>query len=132
MTYLSPIFPASAKNLRVQKALRYNSHRKLRSRIRMHSGSNSDSIDDLKTFVPEWLTTNKDFVISYKKMKHQVDIDLVSVCRHSHASRTKDEKKALLSWIKGKQYFLSMDKVIVKKACDKLSSANFATGETSK
>ena len=119
------MLPLSAKNPRTPKTLRYNSHQKLRSHKRI------DSIDDLKTFVPDWLTGNKDFVTSYKKMKHQVDIDLCYVCQRSHNSRTKDEKKALYSWIKTKQYFSSMHKEILKKVCDKLSFAHFSPGEAS-
>ena len=126
MKHLSPGIIRTSKKLQIKSSFRYNSYQKIRPKL------GTDSIEDLKTFVPDWLTSNKDFVISYKKMKHQVDINLAYVCQRSHASRTKDEKKALYAWTRGKSYFAKMPKTLVKRICDKFNCVYYKTGEISK
>lgn len=124
MKFLTPL--SSPKKVKFENTQLYKSYHKLRPRKKV------DSIDELKTFVPDWLTSNKDFIKSYKKMKNRVDIDLGIVCTRAHISRTKDERKALFNWVKAKPYFSNMPKAVVKKLCDKLSTVSFKVNETSK
>lgn len=126
MNHLSPVSSKFSRNLRSPQVKRYKSLQKVRS------GLKNDSIEELKSFVPEWLTSNKDFVTSYKKMKHQVDINLADVCQRSCNSRTKDEKKALFQWASTKSYFQGMSKAVIKKVCDKFTSVYYKPGEYSK
>jgi hypothetical protein len=127
MKHLSPMSPKLIRDSRTRATvLPLTPSQKLRIRPK------NDSIEDLRSFVPDWLTSNKDFVLSYKKMKHQVDINLADVCKRSHINRTKDEKKALLQWLGTRIFFEDMSKNVLKKVCDKLSSVFIKTGENSK
>jgi signal-transduction protein with cAMP-binding, CBS, and nucleotidyltransferase domain len=123
MNHLSPLI---YRDTVLNTPNRHRSYNKVRTK------QVKDSIEDLKTFVPDWLTSNKEFIASYKKMKHQVDINLAEVCQKSYISRSSDEKKALFQWTKSKSYFSDVSKEIVKRVCDKFSCMNYKAGETSK
>lgn len=126
MKHLSPITPKISRDVTFKPTQRYGSHQKMRLRIK------NDSIEELKSFVPDWLSTNRDFISCYKKMKHQVDINLAEVCQKLYNNRNNDEKKALINWVKDKPFFSNMSKDIVKKVCNKLSCSSYKPGEVSK
>lgn len=87
------------------------------------------SLEEMKKCIPEWLIARKDFKSLYTKMKLKVGLDIGEICMQPLQNRSEDEKEAIFLWVYSKNFFSKMPRILVREACDRLSTVTYLDGK---